>query len=77
MAREEQQMSDVARYPNGKPDYFRSSTESLNGHMREIIDAIRFQLSTAPIENGPLRRAAKRLNDSAVEFTNTLYRSFK
>lgn len=62
-------------FKNGEPDYFGSDTESLNGHMREIIDALRWQQNDNPLVSNELREVTEELNRAAVRFTNTYYRS--
>lgn len=52
------------------PDYYKMSTEFVNGHLRDCVDAIRVQVLEAPES---LKVTVRRLNDVAVEFTGELY----
>ncbi len=56
-----------------RPDYFEMTTETLNSHLRTIVDAIRTKVQENPGAPTDLKRVTERLNQVAAEFTETFY----
>ena len=58
-----------------KADWFQMPTEKLNAEMREIVDALWFQILGNQASPEPTRKAVRALNAAATAFTDTLYQS--